>query len=93
MHGRWSPSRDLGEAAGVPALQTASHGDVCCRIKFILFLRSLLFPPPLILLSYLLRITTLTSAFVTGFLWYSSCFWREFSLLLRICIECGLPDN
>lgn len=45
MHGRWSPARDLGEAVAMPALQTASHGDNCCRIQLVIFLRSLL-PPP-----------------------------------------------
>jgi len=45
MHEKWSPDRDLGEAVGVPALQTESCEDNCCRIQLVILLRSFL--PPL----------------------------------------------
>lgn len=68
----------------------------------VIFLRSLVSPTQLILLSHLLRITTSTSAFITGFLLYPNYgdltslfffFWRGFRPVLRICIASSLPNN
>lgn len=66
----------------------------------VIFLRSLVSPTQLILLSHLLRITTSTSAFITGFLLYPNYggltylfFLRGFRPVLKICIANSLPNN